>query len=1258
MSPQHLSIRVPWRDQPWDGRVCTSPLDNGACLLLSNIGEKRDDVYERTVAGKPVNAVDQDRLPCLSERGTFMSADGYRVVKVHPYSHNRALKGHLEPTVLAVPGYSFEAVPFRWLSRSSFEQELQEECPEYDPELEDRARSLMAFQGSWLMDARNQRAVIDRFFRYVERELSLVFIYLKHSPLQEGSTRRLLVGAARITDLRPPQMWRQSGGQPFDSSMWETLVHHSLRSDQRDGVLLPYQELVRLMDDGADIGPALAWGPEGRDQEFSYVTEHVSDDGAIAALTSLREAADGARGLGLKVPYCAVGWLDQQIERLWQLRGPAPGLPAVLSCMGVQNSHRVARTILAATPEDGDPWPVVDQAMDPTTDLGRSLAADLPHSIRVTWRGLPPDRRRILVVLAAMDLTAAQVQMLLDGDTSLPLDAAELVANPYYAAICTYRIPDHVAFSTIDRACFPAPHVRWPNVMASVADLDDPGDRRRIEALMVEVLERLAAEGDTIAAASDVIRQARDIPLDRPCPVTEDLVTAQGLDAATLAGTEDWTPVVGAELADGLPAYKLLHLAVAKDTINEHLRGRRAGGRFSPDFDARRVIDDMLSGSPGPGPSHSAEEDLARTEKAAGLAELYASRLSVLVGPAGTGKTTLLRALVAQPDIRADGVLLLAPTGKARVQLETKVGHRAETLASYLIKRQGYDPDSGRYLEVPQAHKTDVGLVVVDEASMLTEEMLAAVLSSLGRVTRLILVGDHRQLPPIGAGRPFVDLVEWLRPPAFDLPPRVAPGYVELTVFRRQQESGSGSREDLALAAWFGGGDLPGAADDVWQGLRAGDETSTVRYCTWEGHDLLTTLDGVLRTRLGLLDAADPEKAFTLSYGGRLTDDGRYVNWPTGKAGAGDSCEKWQILCPTRSRVFGTVELNRHLKRAFRQKDLDWAHRRYGYRPPKPLGPEQIVYGDKVMQTRNDSRAKAYPTGAGGLDYIANGEIGVVVGRTAEKPAWVNVEFSSQVGVTYGYKPSPSDDPPLELAWAVTVHKSQGSEFGTTFLVLPRRVRMSRELLYTALTRQTEQVVILHEGTIDDLVALASPANSETARRMTDLFRPAEPREITFADGLRRFDGNLIHVAPNDILVRSKNEVIIATILEQTARGRWSYEKPVTGTDGAVKYPDFTVDLLSGDQVIWEHLGLMTNPTYAAAWEAKKRWYVGQGFRPYDEPDTPGPRGTLVWTDDRDGVDQPAWTRLAEQVLSPPSAGGIRRTAKKATARRTPRPSM
>ena len=1225
-SVQHISMRVPWRDQPWDDRVCHSPLDNSSCLLLKNIGGRRDDAWESEVAGQSFAEVSYQRLPCLTERATFMSEHGYKLEKEHPYRFNRKLSGHLLPTSVSVPSYAFESLPFRWLSREAVDDDLWHGVDDYRPEREDDAHRVLGFKPGWLMDGRNQRAMLTRFFADVVPQQSLVLIYLKHSPLQEESTRRLLVGAAHVTSVTPPSMWNQSGQQPFDSSMWETIVGHSLRTDQAQGILMPYQTLVRLMDEGHDVSAALAWAPEDADVKFSYVTEHVSDDTAISALRSLRSAAEGMAALGVSVPGPALTWVDAQVERLWHLRGPAPGMAAVLGHLGLESTPQVVRRLVDEPGWMQDPWDVVERALDRGSALGIELIPLLPASLGHTWRGLGQDERTALKILSAMDVDREQVASLMGGQSTWQVTAGELVDNPYYAATCTYRSLAPIALSTVDQACFPAGHVTWVKLIESLVGMDDPGDERRCEALLVDSLERLADDGDTIAGAEQLVAAASEVVLTRPCPISPALLAAYHLDPPHLDEYGRWTPLVGAELAGGAPAYKLMHLHEAGLSVSQHMHERRQARRFDVGFDARATINAAL----GTSGSQDPEEELARREKAAGLAELFASRLSVLVGPAGTGKTTLLKALVDRPEISQEGVLLLAPTGKARVQLQAKVKHQAQTLASFLVKKGGYDPDTGRYLLVDSPKRERYGLVVIDESSMLTEEMLAATLSALEGVKRLILVGDHRQLPPIGAGRPFVDLVEWLKPDTLGNPVRVAPGYVELTVFRRQKGP-DGERDDLALARWFGGGDLPGAADEIWQKLRRGEESDTLAYRPWTDAGVVPTLMAAIESELGLTGAAEPEKAFKLSYGGHLSPDGKWVNWHVGPDGAGSRCEDWQVLSPTRSRVFGTVELNRLLKHAYRGGDLRWAQNRYGHRPPKPLGPEQIVLGDKVMQTRNDSRAKAYPSGSG-LDYIANGEIGVLVGRASTKPTYANVEFSSQLGATYGYKPTTAEDPWLELAWAVTVHKSQGSEFGITFLVLPARVRVSRELLYTALTRQTKKVVILHEGTVDDLFALTSPALSETASRMTDLFRKPAPRELTVGDGFRRFDGHLIHVAPGGVLVRSKNEVIVASILEELAPSRWSYERPLT-IDGVTKYPDFTVQTAAGDEVVWEHLGMMGNPKYASDWSAKKAWYVAQGFRPYDEPDTAGSRGVLLWTDDRGGVDQPAWRQAAERVL-------------------------
>jgi len=212
---QHISMRVPWRDQPWDDKVCHSPLDNSSCLLLRNIGGRRDDEWESEVAGRSFAELPYQRLPCLTERGTFMSEHGYVLEKEHPYRFNRRLSGHLLPTSISVPAYAFESLPFRWLSREAVDQQLWQGVADYQPEREDEAHRVLGFTPGWLMDGRNQRAMLTRFFADVVPQQSLVLIYLKHSPLQEESTRRLLVGAAHVTAVTPPSMWNQSGQQPF-----------------------------------------------------------------------------------------------------------------------------------------------------------------------------------------------------------------------------------------------------------------------------------------------------------------------------------------------------------------------------------------------------------------------------------------------------------------------------------------------------------------------------------------------------------------------------------------------------------------------------------------------------------------------------------------------------------------------------------------------------------------------------------------------------------------------------------------------------------------------------------------------------------------------------------------------------------------------------------------------------------------------------------------------------------------------------------
>lgn len=1222
---RHLSIRVPWHDCGWNGTVCQDPRLNTACLKLKQIALKRDDAAEEAVAGQSIKDLDQEQWPCcVTERGMFMAPFEYTRLADHPYTEtSKETHGHLAPTPQRHPPYSAPALPFRWMRSENLETFARS----YDLNIGMDREPDLKFNTGWVQVKENQQPLLECFFDHVQKDTSLCFFYAKQVPFVEDH-RRVLIGVGRVKHIGPVAEYRYSG-PGLRSILWERMVQHSIRPDFEDGFLLPYHEAMRLAQENPDFDPAeiVAFAPEDRMMEFSYASEHVTHDGAIASLLACAASLNKAKQY-IPGPWEAcLRWIDSRLAELWSMRGPCPGLGSVLRAFGVELGTFVAREIEQKVGDNENPWPLVDQVFrDPKKHLSPSMAAQISKTLMLTWQGLGADRKALMQLLSRFELSPEQATALFVEDereeAGIIITDKAILANPYLVYELSRQLLEPVSVWTVDRGVFPVAAVRTKHPLPEPSRIDGGTDERRIRALAVHVLERAAADGHTLLPQKDLVLTIRGLQLDPPCEVSRDVLAAVD---GSFPGT-----IERAAMEDGTRAYQLTNLTTMGALVRRKVTERLQGKRHSLNANWRALLDQRL-----PSPGQDREEERARQEKAAALKELAESRFTVLIGPAGTGKTTLLSVLCGQKDIAAGGVLLLAPTGKARVRMEQAtrdLSLTAYTVAQWLSRCDRYDGATGRYHLSERPPEECPRTVVIDEASMLTEEMMAALFESIKGVHRLVLVGDPSQLPPIGAGRPFVDIVTELTPKQVSgMFPRVGKGYAELTVRRRQAGQ---DREDLQLAEWFSGRPLGPGEDQVFDKVATGNSNPHIRFVRWDTPEeiqerLLETLVEELD-----LDDVDDVRGFDLTLGATESGQYRYFN-----VGAAVKAEAWQVLSPVRGLTHGVSELNRLVHRTFRAGWVDFARQKWR-KVPKPMGAEEIVYGDKVINVVNHRRKKVWPQDDGAAEYIANGEIGIAVGqfKTARMtcaPWELKVEFSSQPRYQYGFTEGDFGEETgakLELAYALTIHKAQGSEFNLVILVLPNPCRLlSRELIYTALTRQRDRIIVLHQGERAELQRYASHNWSETARRLTNLFHAPAIVDI----GGKFLEDRLIHRTSIGIAVRSKSEVIIADRL--TTKGvEYSYERPLQLRD-ATKYPDFTIeDDDTGITYYWEHLGMLQDEGYRSRWEAKLQWYRENKILPFDEGG--GENGTLIITSDDEygGINVQDIDDLIKRVLGRP----------------------
>lgn len=437
------------------------------------------------------------------------------------------------------------------------------------------------------------------------------------------------------------------------------------------------------------------------------------------------------------------------------------------------------------------------------------------------------------------------------------------------------------------------------------------------------------------------------------------------------------------------------------------------------------------------------------------------NRLSIVTGGPGTGKTwTAVRIIALLQKLNPDQartplrIRLAAPTGKAAQRLTESVaagwqelqagtdemGRVAPEPASTLHRLLGSQRHT-RHFRHDCTNLLPADAVIVDEASMIDQEMMQSLLDALAPDTRLVLLGDKDQLASVEAGAVFGDLCEgaegigrstemasWLERVTGVRPPSSDGGFlIDQRVMLHHNYRAE--RQIKALAECVNAGDADAAAT-----LLDNADGNELQRLPIDAED-----DTVLRTLLLHGDANGSERKGYLGYLDAIEQHRPELAAPTQPEidewarGCLAAYARFQVLTAVRHGPWGVEGINRKVREWFGQHKIDGE---------TAVGGEEWFHGRPVMITSND-----YATG------LMNGDIGLCLAVPLNGESRLRVVFRKAEDKLQYFSPARIRD--CQTAWAMTVHKSQGSEFDHTVLVLPDRHSrvITRELIYTGLTR-------------------------------------------------------------------------------------------------------------------------------------------------------------------------------------------------------------
>ncbi|WP_428565664.1 MAG: SF1B family DNA helicase RecD2 [Solidesulfovibrio sp. DCME] len=487
----------------------------------------------------------------------------------------------------------------------------------------------------------------------------------------------------------------------------------------------------------------------------------------------------------------------------------------------------------------------------------------------------------------------------------------------------------------------------------------DKNSPLRAEAGILYVLHQLSDEGHVFYPREPLIEKAIEI-LEVEAGVLTDALGRLAREQKIVAETLD-------SLSGPVEAVYLAKYHLSEKQVTARLKALQAAAKGVRAIDAVKAVEWVQEKL-----SMTLAEKQVEAVKAAAT-----SKVLVITGGPGTGKTTIIRAILKIFSAITKHILLAAPTGRAAKRMSEATGHEAKTLhrlLEYSMQKGGFQKN--------EDHPLDCELIVVDEASMIDLILMHHLLKAIPKPATLILVGDVDQLPSVGAGNVLKDVIASGAIPVVELN----------EIFRQAQESSI-----IVNAHRINKGVMPDLRPKM-----EGDDF----YFVQEDEP-----DRALQRIIHLVKERIPKK-FGL-----------------------DPIDDIQVLTPMNRGVVGTANLNTALQEALNPRGEELAR-----------GGRTFRVGDKVMQIKNDYDREVF-----------NGDIGRIARIDSEEQEVVLAIDGREVKYEY------SDLDELVLAYGVSIHKSQGSEYPAIVIpiMMQHYIMLQRNLIYTGITRGRKLVVLV-----------------------------------------------------------------------------------------------------------------------------------------------------------------------------------------------------